>query len=169
MSTSAAIDIIDRYFTCEFTTLSREGSPVTWPVSPRLLADGRFLLTTSIGMPQKAFNVRRNPKVSLLFSEPTGSGSPQPGAVLIQGDATAEDRIVTDLSSDKDLAALMETISGRQPAGAFWSTWFGRRLMWPYYIRLLIYVTPRRALFWPTRDFTSPPEELEVAEVRRVG
>ena len=111
---------------------------MTWPVSPRLLADGRFLLTTSIGMPQKAFNVRRNPKVSLLYSEPTGSRVTAPGAVLIQGDATAEDRIVTDMSSDKDLTAFMETISGRQPAGAFWSTWFGRRLMWPYYIRLLI-------------------------------
>jgi len=169
MSTSAALDIIDRYFTCEFTTLSRAGSPVTWPVSPRLQADGRFLLTTSIGMPQKAFNIRRNPKVSLLFSEPTGSGVAQPAAVLIQGDAIAEDRIVTDVSSDPDLAALMETVSKRQPAGAFWSTWLGKRLMWPYYVRLLIYVTPRRALSWPTRDFTRPPEELDVTEVHRVG
>jgi hypothetical protein len=99
------LDIIEKYFTCEFTTLSRNGSPVTWPVSPRLLADGRFLLTTSIGMPQKAFNIRRNPKVSMLFSEPTGSGVAEPGAVLIQGDATAEDRIVTDVASDPDLAA----------------------------------------------------------------
>jgi Pyridoxamine 5'-phosphate oxidase len=169
MSTSAALDIIDRYFTCEFTTLSRDGSPVTWPVSPRLLADGRFLLTTSIGMPQKAFNIRRNSKVSMLFSEPTGSGVAQPGVVLIQGDATAEDRIVTDMSSDPDLAALTETVAARQPAGAFWSTRFGRRLGWPYYIRLLIYVTPLRALFWPTRDFSITPEELDVNEVRSVG
>ncbi len=29
-------------------------------------------------MPQKAFNIRRNPKVSLLFSEPMGSGIAQP-------------------------------------------------------------------------------------------
>lgn len=169
MSTSAAVDIIDRFFTCEFTTLARDGSPVTWPVSPRLLADGRFLLTTSIGMPQKTFNIRSNPKVSLLFSEPTGSGVAQPGAVLIQGDATADDRIVTDALSDPDLAALSETLAARQPAGAFWSTWVGRKLMWPYYIRLLIYVTPRRALFRPTRDFTGASEELALAEVRRVG
>jgi hypothetical protein len=169
MSTSAALDIIDRYFTCEFTTLSRDGSPVTWPVSPRLQADGRFLLGTSIGMPQKAFNIRRNPKVSMLFSEPTGSGVARPGAVLVQGDATAEDRIVTDPSTDPDFTALMETITGRQPAGAFWSAWMGRRLGWPYYIRLLIYVTPRRALFWPTRDFSTVPEELDISEVRRVG
>jgi Pyridoxamine 5'-phosphate oxidase len=169
VSPTAAVDIIDRYFTCEFTTLSRNGAPVTWPVSPRLLADGRFLLTTSIGMPQKAFNIRRNPKVSMLFSEPTGSGIAQPGAVLIQGDATAEDRIVTDLSSDPDLEALMDTVSGRQPAGAFWSTQLGRRLGWPYYIRLLIYVTPRRVLYWPTRDFSTAPSELDFNEVRRVG
>ncbi len=169
MSVSAAVEIIDRYFTCEFTTLSRDGSPVTWPVSPRLLADGRFLLTTSIGMPQKAFNIRRNPKVSLLFSEPTGSGVSTPGAVLVQGDATAEDRIVTDVSADEDLAALSETLTARQPAGAFWSTWLGKRLGWPYHLRLMIYVTPRRVLYWPTRDFSLPPEELDVNEVHRVG
>ena len=168
MSALTAVDIIDKYFTCEFTTLSRDGTPVTWPVSPRLMADGRLLLTTSIGLPQKAFNIRRNPKVSLLFSEPTGSGVETPGAVLIQGDATAEDRIVTDMSSDPDLDTLAVTITGRQPAGTIWSTRFGRRLMWPYYIRLLIYVTPRRVLFWPTRDFATAPERLDLAEVSRV-
>jgi hypothetical protein len=137
-------------------------------VSPRLLSDGRFLATTSIGFPQKAFNIRRNPKVGMLFSEPTGSGIAEPGAVLIQGDATCEDRIITDVA-DPDLAELMLTVSRRQPASGFWSSWVGRRLMWPYYLRLLIYVEPRRALYWPTRDFTSAPEELDLGEVRRVG
>jgi hypothetical protein len=163
------MDVIDNYFTCEFTTFSRDGSPVTWPVTPRLLSDGRFLLTTSIGLPQKAFNIRRNPKVSMLFSEPKGSGVAEPGAVLIQGDATADDRIVTDVSSDKELEALLNTLAIRQPAGALWSSWLGKRMWWSYYMRILIYVTPRRALFWPTRDLTSSPEELDLGEVRRVG
>jgi hypothetical protein len=74
------IDVIDGYFTCVFTTLSRTGSPQTWPLAARLLPDGRFLLSTTIGRPQKAFNTRRNPKVSLLFSNPTGSGVANPGA-----------------------------------------------------------------------------------------
>ena len=121
MSTTA-LDIIDKYFTCEFTTVSRGGSPQTWPVSPRLLSDGRLLVTTSIGLPQKAFNVRRNSKPTMrrydIASEPMGSGVAEPGAVLIQGDATAEDRIVTDAASNPDLAALMETVFKRQPAGA---------------------------------------------------
>ncbi len=166
---SAAIAIIEKYFTCEFTTIARDGSPQTWPVSPRLLGDGRFLLGTSIGLPQKAYNIRRNPRVSMLFSEPTGSGVAEPGAVLIQGDATAEDRIVTDVASDPELASLLETLCTRQPAGAFWSTRLGRQLWWSYYMRILIYVTPRRALYWPTRDFTARPEELDLNEVRRVG
>jgi len=162
------MDVIDNYFTCEFTTLARDGSPVTWPVTPRLLEDGRFLLTTSIGLPQKAFNIRRNPKVGMLFSEPTGSGVAEPGAVLIAGDATAEDPIVSDVSSDKDLAALLETLVIRQPAGALWSSWLGKRMWWSYYMRILIHVTPRRAWFWPSRDFAASPEELNLSEVRRV-
>ena len=105
----------------------------------------------------------------MLFSEPTGSAVAEPGAVLIQGDAIAEDRIVTDVSSDQDLAALLDTLVKRQPAGALWSSWLGRRLWWSYYMRILIYVTPRRAWFWPTRDFASSPEELNLSEVRRVG
>jgi len=163
------LDIINKYYTCEFTTLARDGSPVTWPVSPTLLPDGRFIAGTSIGLPQKAFNIRRDPKVSLLFSDPTGSGVTEPGAVLVQGDATAEDRIVTDMLSEPDLANALETVMSRQPSGALWSTWLGKRLWWSYYMRILIYVTPRRAWFWPTRDFAGTPEELDISEVRRVG
>ena len=162
------LDIINKYYTCEFTTLARDGSPVTWPVSPTLLPDGRFIAGTSIGLPQKAFNIRRDPKVSLLFSDPTGSGVTEPGAVLVQGDATAEDRIVTDMLSEPDLANALETVMSRQPSGALWSTWLGKRLWWSYYMRILIYVTPRRAWFWPTRDFAGTPEELDISEVRRV-
>ena len=51
MLASAALDIIRDYRTGEFTTLFRDGSPQTWPVSARLLSDGRFLLCTSIGLP----------------------------------------------------------------------------------------------------------------------
>lgn len=166
---STAGDIIRNYRTCEFTTLFRDGAPQTWPVGARLLEDGCFLVTTTIGSPQKAFNIRRNAKVSMLFSDPTGSGVAEPGAVLIQGDATAEDRIVTDMTADPDLAAFTQTVFARQPAGAFTSSWPGRRLLPFYYMRILIYVTPRRAYFWPTRDFVSVPQKLDLTELHRVG
>lgn len=50
------IAIVENYRTCEFTTVFRDGTPLTWPVSALFLRDGRFLLCTSIGFPQKAFN-----------------------------------------------------------------------------------------------------------------
>jgi hypothetical protein len=165
----SALDVIANYRTCEFTTLFRDGSPQTWPVSPLLLDDGRFFVATSIGLPQKAFNIRRNPRVSMLFSEPTGSGITEPAAVLIQGDATAEDRIVADVTTVPELTRAVETISRRQPAGAVMNSRIGRRLFPSYYVRILIYVSPRRALFWPTRDFTRGPEVLDLAVLRRVG
>ena len=164
---SEVLAIIRDYRTCEFTTVCK-GSPQTWPVSSLLLGDGRFLITTGIGLPQKALNVRRDPRVSLLFSDPTGSGITQPGAVLIQGDAACEDRILADVSSDPDLAALAATVAARQPASFFMTSPLGRRLFPYYWMRILIHVTPRRAYFWPTRDFTEPPARVDLAELQGV-
>jgi general stress protein 26 len=160
------LEILRSYRTCELTTVSKGGAPSTWPLCARLLDDGRFLLTTSIGLPQKAFNIRQNPKVGLLFSEPKGSGVTRPGAVLVQGNATAEDRIVTNMAAVPELEAyFVENIFGRQPGGKMMSSWFGKWMMWPYYMRILLYVTPTRIRYWPTRDFSLPPEEVEVPRV----
>src|SRR5215470_6231126 len=155
-----AIAIIENYRTCEFTTVFRDGTPQTWPVSALLLGDGRFLLCTSIGFPQKAFNIRRNPKVSLHFSEPTGSGLSSAGAVLICGTAVAEDRVIADMTSVPELGELVRIVMGRQPSSRFMSSFVGRQVFPSYYWRLAIYVTPVRAFFWPTRDFTMTPELL---------
>jgi hypothetical protein len=162
----AALAIVRRYRTSELSTLAKDGTPITWPLCARLLDDGRYLATTSIGLPQKAYNIRRNPKVSLLFSEPKASGVAAPGAVLIQGNATAEDRIVTDMSSTPELGDyFVENIFARQPQGKMWSGWMGRMMMKPYYMRILIYVTPTRIRYWPSRDFSAAPQEIEVAHV----
>lgn len=161
-----ALAILRRYRTCEFSTLAKGGTPITWPVCARFLDDGRFLLTTSIALPQKALNIRRDPRVSLLFSEPRASGVGRPGAVLVQGDATAEDRIVTDMAETPDLERyFVENIFARQPAGKLWSSLMGRWMIPAYYMRILVYVTPRRMRYWPTRDFAAAPQEIEVSNV----
>src|SRR6266540_2700144 len=82
--------------TCEFTTLARDGTPITWPtVALYQPTRVRFVITTSIGLPQKAFNVRRCSRVTMLYSDPTGSGLAAPPAVLVQGDAVCPDQVVT--------------------------------------------------------------------------
>lgn len=150
-------DVFGAFRVCEMSTLAKDGTPVTWPVATLLGDDGRFLLTTSIAMPYKAFNVRRNPRVSLLFSDPTASGLTNPPTVLVQGDATAPDRIVTAHSELRDY--WRDRIMSRQPSGRLYSmNGLTRRLFDWYYMRLVIYVTPKRVLWWPNGDQTQTPQ-----------
>jgi hypothetical protein len=140
------------------STLARDGTPITWPTLPFwCLDEGRFLITTSIGLPQKAFNVRRNPRVSLLFSDPTASGLPDPPRVLVQGDAEAPDEVATSLDGFEDE---LRKVLRRQPAGSFYSSNPLTRYVFDwYYMRLMIHVTPRRILWWPGGDFSRRPCE----------
>jgi hypothetical protein len=161
------------FFTCEMTTMgSKSGQPVTWPVMPLFWADrGQFVLLTSIGLPQKAFNVRRHPRVSLLFSDPTGSELPNPPTVLVQGEAKAPDDIVAAIGGlDPELLKLVKTQALRmlelQPAMKMYlRNGLTRYLMDWYFMRLVITVTPHRILWWETGDRSAPPIVREVNDV----
>jgi hypothetical protein len=150
--------------TCEFTTLARDGTPITWPtVALYQPTRARFVITTSIGLPQKAFNVRRCSRVTMLYSDPTGSGLAAPPAVLVQGDAVCPDQVVT---RSEELDALLRLVMVRQPVSARYSANpLARYLSDWYLMRLLIYVTPRRIRWWPHGDFSRPPAEPEVDHV----
>lgn len=113
--------------------------------------------------------VRRNPKVSLLFSEPTGSGLTNSGAVLICGDAVAEDRVISDMASSPELAGLVRTVIERQPASKSMSSFLGRRLFPSYCWRIALYMTPVHVFYWRTIDFTAAPEPVDVKELRYVA
>jgi hypothetical protein len=94
--------------------------------------------TTSVALPTKAVNVRREPRVSLLFSDPTGSGQSNPPQVLIRGRADCPDVLVTD---PEPLARFWARLYDRQPGGtAYSATAVSRRLMDWYYFRLVITV-----------------------------
>jgi hypothetical protein len=158
------VAVFDHFRTCEFTTLARDGTPITWPTLPFWRPEhGHFVVTTSIGLPQKAFNVRRDGRVSLLFSDPTASGLVDPPAVLVQGDATAPDRVETAIAGfEPQLLALFH----RQPGGMIYSSHPLLRYLFDwYYMRLYIYVTPRRILAWPRGDMSQPPREVALRHV----
>ncbi len=161
----AAVEAVFREFrTCEFSTLARDGTPITWPMLPFFrTSTGQFMTTTSIGLPDKAFNIRRNPRVSLLFSDSTGSGLFDPPTVLVQGDAVAPDVVKTSIGGFQDEIML---VYRRQPAGAMYTSnpairWFSD---W-YFMRLEITVTPRRILWWEQGDVASSPKVLEELHV----
>ena len=90
------IAVFHHFRTAEFTNLAKDGTPITWPVTA--LYDepsGTFITATSIGLPRRPFNIRRNPRVALLFSEPKASGLTGAPAVLVQGDAQAADDVTS--------------------------------------------------------------------------
>jgi hypothetical protein len=153
---------IREFRTCEFATMTRAGTPIAWPVGTLYQADhGRFQLTTSIAFPQKAFNVRRNPHVSLLFSDPTGSGLAKPPTVLVQGWATAPDEVVTGVEATREY--WRDAIYSRQPASEqISSNFLTRKLMDWYYMRIVIYVSPVTVHWWSAGDFSQQPQKVEV-------
>jgi hypothetical protein len=157
-------DVFEEFRTCELSTLARDGTPITWPTLPFWRSgENRFLITTSIALAQKAINVRRNPRVSLLFSDPTACGLDAPPAVLVQGDAEAPDEIETSVAG---FAGELRKVYRWQPASrTYGSNALTRRFMDWYFMRLKIYVTPRRILWWPGGDFWREPFELEVDHV----
>ncbi|MFE4816978.1 pyridoxamine 5'-phosphate oxidase [Streptomyces sp. NPDC056704] len=143
---AASLDVLDAYRTCEFVTLARDGAPVVWPAAVRRRADGTLLLTTSLAFAQKALNVRRDGRVALLYSDPTGSGLDHPPQIFVGGRAVCPDDIMTGPVGAEDYWRMLFE---RQPHSRSYLAPGVRRLMEWYYLRLLITVTPEQVVVRP--------------------
>jgi hypothetical protein len=157
--------VFDRFITTELTTVNGAGQPITWPVTPYYsLGDPCIDVTTGLGYPKKANDARANPLVSLLFSDPTGSGLQDPPMILVQGCAEVDDR---DLEANREryqresLEKLPATAS-LQPPDAL-----KRMLTW-YYARIYIHIRPERVYVWPRGDIAAEPTlyDAHMEEVR---
>jgi hypothetical protein len=157
--------VFDRFITTEYTTIDAVGHPITWPVTPYYRpGDPCIDITTGLGYPKKANDARQNPKVALLFSDPTGSGINEPPAVLVQGTADVDDR---DLEAnrvryDRECIEKLPAVKDMSPPG-----FIKRRLGW-YYKRIYVHVRPERVYIWERGDFTREPElfDSHMEEVR---
>lgn len=153
------LPVFERYLTCEYASLTRSGAPITWPVGPYVAEDGRTLdVTTGLSYPSKAERARHDPRVALLFSDPTGSGIPDPPVVLVQGLATVRD---ADLQANTD-GYLRRTVA-KFPEAIARQPWFlVRRQTW-YWARIWVEVTPLRILWWPSGRLDAQPRLWEAA------
>jgi hypothetical protein len=157
--------LIGAYYTCEVTTVNTRGQPVTWPCLSYFHPEsGQIIMTASIAFRVKALNARRHPKISLLYSNPEGSGLTNPPAVLIQGDATVEELLD---HTDPKIINLYRVIQQRQPDNEnFTRNRFLRSIFnWYLFQRLLITVMPRCVHIWDCGNFHEEPREIEVAHV----
>lgn len=164
--------VFGHFLTCEFTTLGKGGAPITWPTLPTYWPErGQFVLASPVALSQKAANVRRDPRVALLFSNPTGSDLAAPPAVLVQGLAQATETVM--LGATGLPAGLLDLFKqqarrmvGTQPGlRLYLANPLTRYVMEWYFIRVLIFVTPHRLTWWDSGDFEQTPHTLEVPHV----
>src|SRR5437763_9470292 len=157
--------VFDRFITTELTTVNRAGQPITWPVTPYYASGGPCIdVTTGLGYPKKANDARANPLVSMLFSDPTGSGMPDAPMVLVQGAAEVDDR---DLEANRaryarESAVKLPAISKSMPPEPL------QRLLSWYFTRIYIRVRPERVYVWPHGDASTEPQlfDAHMEEVR---
>jgi hypothetical protein len=157
--------VFDRFVTTEFTTVDRLGQPITWPLTPYYRpGDPCIDVTTGLGYPKKAKDARANPRVALLFSDPTGCGIDEAPQVLVQGTAVVDDR---DLEANREryrrevVEKLPVTRSERPPR-------FLEPLFDWYFTRVYLHVRPERVYIWPEGDAAREPQlfDAHMEEVR---
>jgi general stress protein 26 len=158
-------EVFDRFITTEYTTIDSRGQPIAWPVTPYYKSgDTTIDITTGVGYPKKAQDARRNPQVSLLFSDPNGSGIESGIRVLVHGTAEVDDH---DLKANREryfeesgekLPATKEILPPKAIRGMF--SW--------YFERIYVKVRPERVFVWPDGDFAKEPtlHDAHLEEVR---
>jgi hypothetical protein len=157
--------VFHRFITTEFTTVNGRGQPITWPLTPYYRpGDPCIDVTTGLGYPKKAHDARANPKVAMLFSDPTGSGIEGAPQVLVQGTADVDDR---DLDANRERykreqAEKLPTTREQMPPKVF-----DRFLGW-YLTRIYIHVRPERIYVWADGDPAHEPRlfDAHMEEVR---
>ncbi|MFI9596341.1 hypothetical protein [Nonomuraea sp. NPDC052265] len=148
-----AAEVFDRALVCQYASLTRDGRPVTWPVTPYVGAGGTFDVSTGLTYPDKAERARRDPRVALLCSGAGDSGPDRAPVVLVQGRATVRD---ADLQAGTDRYVREST--AKTGAGFAGMPWFlVKRLGW-YFARVWVEVTPERIVRWPEGDLSGTPE-----------
>lgn len=157
--------VFESFITTEYMTIDRRGQPIGWPVTPYYRpGDPCIDVTTGLGYPKKAKDALANPKVALLFSDPTGSGIERAPQVLVQGTADVDDR---DLAHNRErytresvekLPGMKQMLPPKPLRGLF--DW--------YYTRIYMHVRPERVYVWPDGDATQEPRlfDAHMEEVR---
>jgi hypothetical protein len=157
--------VFDRFITTEFTTVDSRGQPIVWPVTPYYRpGEPTIDITTGVGYPKKAQDAQRNPRVSMLFSDPTGCGLEEAPMVLVQGPAEVDD---DDLNANREryrreslekLPGVKKMLPPKVVEGLF--SW--------YFERIYVKVRPERVFVWQRGDPTVDPllHDSRLEEVR---
>ncbi len=157
-------DVFRNCLTCVVTTVS-DGGPVSYPLLPDYIPETRkIILSSAPAFSKKVESVRKHPKISLLFSNSTGSEPRKGPVVLVQGTATIDDKDF--YANARFIERFVPNLFRKQPSSMRLFApgiggWFTRKLMGWYLYRIFIEVTPERILAWEDGDQNIEPEILE--------
>jgi hypothetical protein len=137
-------DQIGAYRVAELVTLARDGSPVGWPLTPELQGD-RLVFSTGYAYPAKARNAQRDPRVAVLYSDPTASGrTDEDPLVLVQGRCEVFDENL-QANTERYVAQHLRTAS---PLAPMLRVPLLRQLLVGYLTRIWMEVVPEREFSW---------------------
>ena len=147
-------EAFERFITCELTTVDAKQQPIVWPVTPYYSSGAATLDTsTGLGYPKKANDARRNPRVAILFSDPTGSGIQTGIHVLVQGAAEVDDR---DLEGNRERYRRESAVKLPRGRAVMPPRFLDGIAAW-YVNRIYIKVRPERVFVWPDGDIAKQP------------
>lgn len=140
--------------TCEYSSLTRAGAPVTVPTTP-YVGEGTLDVSTGLTYPAKVERARRNPKVALLFADAIGAGSSAASqVVLVQGRAAVRD---ADLQGNTD--RYVREAALKVPEATKGQPKFVLKRLAFYYARIWIEIEPVRIRWWSGRALEDQPRE----------
>jgi general stress protein 26 len=152
-----AEDVIDNALVCVLTCINKKGKPVAHPMLPLYDRNsGKIYFTSSVLFSRKLRYIKRNPKVSVLFSNKKYIRSDVFHVVLVKWDA----KIIED-DIHHGWEKLLPLWRKKEP---YIDQYLKQRIAIPlFWERVIIEVTPRRVYLWENGDILREPAVYEVS------
>jgi len=145
-------EVFEKALVAEFTVIDEDGVPVTHPSLPLYdKEDGKIYVTSSLLFSKKLEHIKRNPKVSLCFSNRGGLQVDPYRVVLVKGDARVDEEDV-----HHGWERLLPLWRRKEPyINALVAQRYALPLFWD---RAVIEMEPTKVYFWPSGRVDERPE-----------
>ena len=151
------VETLENALICEFTVISQTGRPITHPLLPLYDADeSRLYVTSSVLFSKKLDHIKKNPKVSALFSSREGLRVSPYRTVLVKGRAK-----ICEEDVHHGWEKLLPLWRKKEP---FIDNFVKMRYALPlFWDRSIIEIDPSKLYLWPHGDIDNPPKIFEVS------
>ena len=151
------VETLENALICEFTVISPTGRPITHPLLPLYDSEqSRLYVTSSVLFSKKLDHIKKNPKVSALFSNREGMRVSPYRTVLVKGKAKVAEEDV-----HHGWEKLLPLWRKKEPfIDNFVKIRYALPLFWD---RSIIEIEPSKLYLWPRGETDNPPKIFEVS------